>query len=72
MEFLRDNCKLFAHTGGMLNFSCGDKDLDDFFLYDANGFKALFSSDEQEREYIGLPPEKELSTRLMYYDLMLT
>ena len=35
MEFLRDNCKLFSHTGETLSFSCGDKDLDDFFNHDA-------------------------------------
>lgn len=40
-------------------------------FYEANGFKSLFSSDKQEKEYIGLTQEKELKTRLMYYDLML-
>ena len=41
-------------------------------FYEANGFKTLFSSDAQEKEHIGLPQEKELKTRLMYFDLMLT
>ena len=41
-------------------------------FYEANGFKTLFSSDRQEKEHIGLPQEKELKTRLMYLDLMLT
>ena len=41
-------------------------------FYGMNGFKTLFSSETQEKEYIGLPPEKELKTRLMYFDLMLT
>jgi len=40
-------------------------------FYEANGFKPLFSSDKQEKEYIGLPQEKGLKTRLMYFDLML-
>ena len=40
-------------------------------FYEANGFKTLFSSDEQEKEYIGFLPEKELKTRIMYFDLML-
>ena len=40
-------------------------------FYEANGFKTLFSSDKQEKEYIGLPQEIELKTRLMYFDLML-
>ena len=41
-------------------------------FYEANGFKTIFSSDKQEKEYIGLPYEKELRTRLMYFDLIVT
>ena len=41
-------------------------------FYETNGFKTLFSSDAQEKEHIGLPQEKELKTKLMYFDLMLT
>ena len=189
MGFLLDNCRFFSHTDEMLKFSCGDKDLDDFFLNDAakyqrqllskaysfrlksddsvivcaftlsnssvdarslpnnrrrkltenipyekslssypatligrfgvskdfggkgigtelmgfikkrmllpsyltvcrfltvdaynnetimkfyekNGFKCIFSTDKQEKEHIGLPPEKDLRTRLMYFDLL--
>ena len=40
-------------------------------FYEANGFKTIFSSEKQEKEYVGLSPEKELKTRLMYFDLML-
>jgi GNAT superfamily N-acetyltransferase len=40
-------------------------------FYEVNGFKYLFSSEQQEKDYIGLPPGKELKTRLMYFDLML-
>ncbi|MDR0681404.1 MAG: GNAT family N-acetyltransferase [Dysgonamonadaceae bacterium] len=40
-------------------------------FYEANGFKYLFSSELQERDYIGLSAEKELKTRLMYFDLIL-
>ena len=40
-------------------------------FYEANGFKTLFSSEKQEKEYIGFPQEKELKTRLMYFDLIL-
>ncbi|MCL2041355.1 MAG: GNAT family N-acetyltransferase [Bacteroidales bacterium] len=39
-------------------------------FYEANGFKPLFSSDKQEKEYIGLPIDKELKTRLLYFDLI--
>jgi GNAT superfamily N-acetyltransferase len=39
-------------------------------FYETNGFKLLFSSEQQEKEYIGLLPEKELRTRLMYFDLI--
>jgi GNAT superfamily N-acetyltransferase len=41
-------------------------------FYEANGFKPLFSSEKQEKEHIGFPPEKELKTRLMYFDLIMT
>ena len=41
-------------------------------FYEANGFKMIFSSESQKKEYIGLPPEKELKTRFMYFDLMMT
>jgi len=40
-------------------------------FYETNGFKTIFSSETQEKEYVGLPPENELKTRLMYFDLML-
>jgi GNAT superfamily N-acetyltransferase len=38
--------------------------------YAANGFKDLFSTEQQEKEHIGMTPEKELKTRLMYFDLI--
>jgi GNAT superfamily N-acetyltransferase len=40
-------------------------------FYEANGFKTIFSSEIQEKEYMGLPPDKELKTRIMYFDLIL-
>ena len=40
-------------------------------FYEANGFKTIFSSENQEKEYVGLPFDKELKTRLMYFDLIL-
>ena len=40
-------------------------------FYGANGFKTIFSSEAQEKEYVGLPLDKELKTRLMYFDLIL-
>ncbi len=33
--------------------------------YQRNDFEFLFSSEEQEKEYMGLPEEYELKTRLM-------
>jgi hypothetical protein len=39
--------------------------------YEHNGFKHLFSTEQQEKEYLGMSLEKELKTRLMYFDLML-
>jgi len=40
-------------------------------FYEASGFKTIFSSEAQEKEYMGLPIDKELKTRLMYFDLIL-
>jgi len=39
-------------------------------FYEANGFNYLFSTEQQEKECIGMPEEKELKTRLMYMDLI--
>ena len=38
--------------------------------YENNGFKYLFSTEQQEKQYIGMPEDKELKTRLMYFDLL--
>jgi GNAT superfamily N-acetyltransferase len=38
--------------------------------YQKNDFEFLFSTEEQEKEYTGLTDEDELSTRLMYFDLI--
>jgi len=38
--------------------------------YEANGFLYLFSTEKQEKEYIGIPENKALKTRLMYFDLI--
>ena len=41
-----------------------------FKFYERNGFKFLFSSEEQEREFRDLKPDRPLNTRLMYFDLI--
>lgn len=38
--------------------------------YKRNGFEVLFSSEEQEKQYTNQPAEKELLTRLLYFDLI--
>lgn len=38
--------------------------------YQRNDFEFLFSSEAQEKEYMGLPKDYELNTRLMYFDLI--
>lgn len=38
--------------------------------YEKNGFRYLFSSEEQEAEYTGFAPGTRLKTRLMYFDLI--
>lgn len=39
--------------------------------YTKNGFAPLFSSEEQEKEFTGLPPEANLTTRLLFFDLII-
>ena len=39
-------------------------------FYEKTGFLYLFSSEQQEKDYIGMSNEKELKTRLMYFDLL--
>lgn len=41
-------------------------------FYKQNGFKEVFSTELQEKEYRHLPSDLSLNTRLMYYDLMNT
>ena len=38
--------------------------------YENNGFNYLFSTEQQEKQYIGMSEDKELKTRLMYFDLL--
>jgi GNAT superfamily N-acetyltransferase len=45
---------------------------DVLYFYESNGFKTLFFSEQQEKEYIGLTDNKSLKTRLMYFDLIVT
>jgi GNAT superfamily N-acetyltransferase len=39
-------------------------------FYENNGFLYLFTTERQEKEFIGMPEDKELKTRLMYFDLL--
>ena len=39
-------------------------------FYEKNGFKMMFSSEEQEIQYRRLKPEVLLKTRIMYFDLI--
>lgn len=41
-------------------------------FYEHNGFKTVFSTEQQEKEYRHLESDVALGTRLMYYDLMMT
>ena len=40
-------------------------------FYEANGFRFMFSSEQQEREYRNIESAAALHTRMMYFDLML-
>lgn len=39
--------------------------------YKRNGFIELFSSDEQEKDFMGIPKDARLNTRLLYFDLII-
>jgi GNAT superfamily N-acetyltransferase len=39
-------------------------------FYERNGFKPVFSTDAQEKEYRHIQPEVTLNTRLMFFDLL--
>lgn len=39
-------------------------------FYERNGFKMVFSTDEQEKDYRHLEQNIQLNTRLMYFDLI--
>lgn len=41
-------------------------------FYEKNGFSEVFSTEQQEKDYRHLDSNATLSTRLMYYDLMMT
>ena len=41
-------------------------------FYEQNGFKTVFGSELQEKDYRHIEPNAKLNTRLMYYDLMTT
>lgn len=40
-------------------------------FYEKNGFKPLYKTEKEEREFLGLCPEEPLETRFMFYDLKL-
>ena len=39
--------------------------------YKRNDFKEMFSTEEQEREYFQIPNDQPLTTRLLYFDLII-
>lgn len=41
-------------------------------FYEQNGFKMVFSTEQQEKDYRHIESDISLNTRLMYYDLMRT
>ena len=39
--------------------------------YEREGFSSLFSTENQEKQYLDYPPNHQLQTRLMYFDLII-
>lgn len=40
-------------------------------FYKRNGFKTLYKTEQEERDFLGLMPEEPLETRFMFFDLKL-
>lgn len=40
-------------------------------FYEKNGFKLLYKTEEEERDFLEIPPEEQLNTRFMFFDLKL-
>ena len=40
-------------------------------FYEKNGFKFLYKTEQEERDFLGLPTEEPLETRFMFFDLKL-
>jgi len=38
-------------------------------FYERNGFKTLYKTEQEERDFLGLNPEETLETRFMFFDL---
>lgn len=81
MSYLRDNCQLLSLSKKILDdcseFSCGNADLDDFFLNDSLKYKKellgktyCFVSKSDNNEIVAMfTNDTHLKTRLMYFDL---
>ena len=41
-------------------------------FYEKNGFKPLYKTEQEERDFLGLAPEEPLETRFMFFDLKLS
>ena len=47
-----------------------ESDVPAYMFYQKNGFKLLFSTEEQEKEYRNISSAHPLETRLMFFDLI--
>ncbi len=60
----------FNKTGCRFIIVDAYNDVQTMDFYKNNGFKPVFSTDDQEKKYRHLKPEVSLNTRLMYFDLL--
>ena len=74
MGFLQDQCSFgfYNHEKADTSkpFRCGETRSATSLSTCAGGFNYLFSTEEQEREFRGIKPERPLNSRLMYFDLI--
>ena len=62
----------FNKTGCRFIIVDAYNELETITFYENNGFRAVFSTEQQEKEYRHINYDMPLSTRLLFYDLMHT
>lgn len=72
LNFLKDWFRSISNkTGCRFLLVDAYNNLNTLLFYEKNGFKFLYSTEEDERKFLNISGEKNLDTRFMYFDLKL-